>query len=102
LRKQNEVLRRIWDDVQHRPRGMDAKELTTFQQHREGVVPCAVVRVSSGSVGDDDDALGSSDLEDGVGEGEEFKTERRTSKYETTAENDAEVMQLDFERLFYS
>mmetsp|Transcript_15578 Transcript_15578/g.33556 ORF Transcript_15578/g.33556 Transcript_15578/m.33556 type:complete len:323 (-) Transcript_15578:197-1165(-) len=102
LRKQNEVLRRIWDDVQHRPRGMDAKKLTTFQQHREGVVPCAVVRVSSGSVGDDDDALGSSDLEDGVGEGEEFKTERRTSKYDTTEEDDAEVMQLDFERLFYS
>mmetsp|Transcript_11619 Transcript_11619/g.20938 ORF Transcript_11619/g.20938 Transcript_11619/m.20938 type:complete len:265 (-) Transcript_11619:107-901(-) len=102
LRKQNEVLRRIWDDVQFQPRGGDTK-MTTFQQQHQSQqqqqgVPCTV-QVSDGS----DDTLGNSDLDEGVGEGaEEFKTERRTSKYDNTAEDDAEIRQLDFERLFYS
>mmetsp|Transcript_27948 Transcript_27948/g.51546 ORF Transcript_27948/g.51546 Transcript_27948/m.51546 type:complete len:225 (+) Transcript_27948:79-753(+) len=100
LRRQNEVLRQIWETAQRtsQTQGSFDKlhlDAATTSQNSQHEVPCTV------QVSDASDAGQGSDLEISCSDtdcGGEFK--RVISKYDATDEEDE--MQMDFHRLFYS
>ena len=97
LRRQNEVLRQIWENVQQTSQTQESfnklhLDAATTSQNSQHGVPCTV------QVSDASDVGQGSDLEISCSDrdcGGEFK-----SKYDATAGEDE--MQMDFHRLFYS